>query len=168
MISFLGGLSLLILFLTLIIGFLWPFGATPPEIVIWVIFAINVVVFSLGMARTGGPARSFFSQLVPIQLAGIFMLEQQKAMLMKTQVATWKFVAVSAIACLVWLSVVLFRERFEQLLQWQEHDMNPWLERFTVFATTFLFFLSVGVTVFAYWAPLRPEFVEFISRHRQL
>jgi len=160
-----GVISFLILFLTMIGGFIGGWGARAAERAIWITFVTNTAFFSLGMARTGGAARSFFSQLVPIQLAGILMLEQQKAMLTKIQPTVWTFAALSLVSIGLWLVVVSFRMTFQRVFKWQDLDMQPWIERFAVFATTTLFFLSVGVTVFAYWAPLHPEFVEWVKQH---
>src|ERR1051326_2843540 len=56
--------TLLALFITLIFGFLWSWSARFPEIVIRSIFGINTIFFVLGMVRTGGPAHSFFAQLI--------------------------------------------------------------------------------------------------------
>jgi len=158
-----GGISLGALFLTLILGFLFSLNATVPEWVIWGVFGINTAVFSLGMARTGGPSNSFFGQLVPLQLSGILVLEQQRTMMTKTPLVTWKFAAFSV---LVWLVVVLFRRNFAQLLGWKNLVMGPGVHRFVLFATTTLFILSVAVTVLAYWLPPRKEVIQFIERHR--
>jgi hypothetical protein len=52
------------------------------EGLIFLTFLVNIVAFSFAMARTGGPAHSFFAQLIPMQLSGILILEEQKAMMM--------------------------------------------------------------------------------------
>jgi hypothetical protein len=100
---------------------------------------------------------------VPIQLSGILVLEQQKAMLTNTPLTTWTFAAFSAI---MWLAAVLFRKRVARWCRWSEFTIEPGLERYIVFAATVLFILSVGVTVLAYWLPLQPWFIAFIRNHR--
>lgn len=157
-----GVATLIMLLITLSVGFFW-WSAKFPEIIIWIVFGINTIFFVLGMTRTGGPAHSFFAQLVPIQLSGILVLEQQRALLTNTRLITWPFALFSI---LVWLAGVAFSTHFQGWFNWQDLNMNPSLEGFAVFATTFLFFLSMAVTVFAYWAPLRPEFISLIQRFR--
>jgi hypothetical protein len=158
----LGLITLIGLLVILPVGFLW-WNARFPEITIWVIFGINTIFFVLGMARTGGPAHSFFTPLVPIQLSGILVLEQQKAMLTNARLITWPFALFSILA---WIGGMAFSAHFKEWLAWKELSMDPSLEGFAVFATTSLFALSMGVTVFAYWAPLRPEFISLIQRIR--
>jgi hypothetical protein len=160
-----GGVSLLALFLTLIWGSLFSLDANGPEKVISGVFVLNTVFFAFAMARTGGAARSFFGQLVPIQLSGILVLEQQRAMMTHTKLTTWTFAAFSTF---VWVAAVLLRKRLARRLHWKEFLREPGLEKFTAFAVTFLFVLSVAVTVLAYWLPARPEFIEFIKRHQPL
>jgi hypothetical protein len=113
---FFGIMSLIVLFVTLIVGFLFSLSANLPEGVIWGVFAVNTIFFSLAMVRTGGAACSFFGQLIPIQLAGILVLEQQKAMMTNTRPNTWAFAAFSI---LVWLGVVLFPTQVAGLLGWK-------------------------------------------------
>ena len=157
-----GLVTVVTLLVTLTVGFL-SWNARLPETIIWVVFGINTIFFVLGMARTGGPAHSFFTQLVPIQLSGILVLEQQKAMLTNARLITWPFAVFSIVA---WFAGMAFSVQFKKLFSWEELSMNPSLERFAVFATTSLFALSMAVTVFAYWAPLRPEFISLIQRFR--
>jgi hypothetical protein len=158
-----GGVGLLALFVMLILGSLFSLAANWPEKVISAVFVLNTIFFAFGMARTGGAAYSFFGYLVPLQLSGILVLEQQKAMMTNTQLTTWTFAAFSTF---IWLAAVLLRKQLARRLQWQEFLMEPGLEKFTAFAATLLFVLSVAVTVLAYWLPPRPEFIEFIRRHR--
>lgn len=162
---FFGYTSLGALFVTFILCTLFSWSAGIPETVIRGVFGVNTIFFAWGMARTGGPSRSFFGQLVPIQLSGILVLEQQKAMITNTQLTTWTFAAFSTV---MWLAAVLCRKRVAQWRRWSEFTIEPGLERFTVFAATVLFVLSVGVTVLAYWLPLQPWFIAFIRSHRRI
>ena len=84
------------------------FGPKITEGVIWLVFAINTVFFTLGMARTGGPAESFFAQLVPIQLSGILVLQQQKLMLTRARATIWTFGTFATFSVLTWLIAVSF------------------------------------------------------------
>lgn len=163
--NFFGRISLALLFITLIISVLWSWGVSFPEWVIRVVFGINTICFALGMIRSGGPSRSFFGQLVPLQLSGILVLEQQKAMLTQVQFTTWVFVF-AAFSMVVWLVAVLSQKRVVQCWNWSEISSDHSLERFNVFAATVLFVLSVCVTVMAYWLPLQPWFIAFFSRRR--
>jgi len=158
-----GIVSLLALFVTLLFGFLLSLNANFPEIVISGVFGANTIFFAFAMARSGGASCSFFGQLVPIQLSGILVLEQQKALMTKTQLTTWPFAVFSTI---VWIAAVVLRKRLARRFHWDEFVMESDLERFMVFAATSLFVLGVAVTVLAYWLPLRPWFIEFIQRHR--
>lgn len=165
-----GGASLIALIMMLIGGVFLPrivkirnailfYGPKITEGVIWLVFAMNTVFFTLGMARTGGPAESFFAQLVPIQLSGILVLQQQKLMLTGARATIWTFGTSAAFSVLTWLIAVSFQVQAVGIMGWDKTMMEGTLEAFGVFATTALFVLSVAVTVVAYWLPLQPWFI---------
>jgi hypothetical protein len=149
--------TVLILLLTLAFGYYFKLGATIPEGVIWLVFGINTVAFSLAMARTGGPAHSFFGQLVPMQLSGILLLEQQKAKMTSKQSTPWGFIG---FAGLTWIAVVLFQMKVKGLLGWAETSMEKTHETYENWAGTLLFLLGIVVTAVAYWLPPRPGFIK--------
>src|ERR1700741_5521233 len=62
--------STTVLVLTFLLSFFFDWRASVGEGIIWFTFGVNIIAFSLAMARTGGPAHSFFGQLVPLQLSG--------------------------------------------------------------------------------------------------
>lgn len=165
-----GGASLIALIMMLIGGVFLPrivkirnailfYGPKITEGVIWLVFAINTVFFTLGMARTGGPAESFFAQLVPIQLSGVLVLQQQKVMLTRARATIWTFGTFAIFSVLTWLTAVSFQVQAVGIMGWDKTMMEDTLKGFGVFATTVLFVLSVAVTVVAYWLPLQPWFI---------
>lgn len=159
-----GIVSLGTLFVTLICSLLFRWSARIPEKIIWLIFGVNTVAFSLGMARTGGPSRSFLGQLVPMQLSGILLLEQQKAiMTTKTtrQSSPWYF---AGFAIFAWITVVLFRDQVARLFGWESMIMEANIENYGEYAATVVFVLGMAVTVVAYWLPRRPGFIDFFRR----
>jgi hypothetical protein len=154
-----GGISSILLALPLALVRLCPIRAKIPELLIWAIFGINTIFFSLGMARTGGPSHSFFSRLVPIQLSGILLLQLQKVMITRIKANIWTFGAGATFSIITWLVVVLFPTPIVQIVGWGKFSAEPSLESFASFAVTVLFVL------FAYWLPLQPWFIDFISRN---
>jgi hypothetical protein len=54
------------------------------EIVIGAVYLVNTIGLFRAIVRTGGPSRSLYANLVPVQLAGFLLLEQQKESLMST------------------------------------------------------------------------------------
>ena len=148
--------TILLLFLTLIFSYLRRWKSSVPEGVILFTFAANIIAFSLAMARTGGPSHSFFAQLIPMQLSGILILEQQKAMMASQQSTkrkrAWFYAGFTIV---VWLVAVL------SPLQVDIKDVPQTYEEM---AATILFILGMAVTAFAYWVTPRPEFIASFRR----
>ena len=133
-----------------------------PEGIILLTFVVNIICFTLAMARTGGPSNSFFGQLVPMQLSGILILEEQKAMVTAGKSTkrrrAWFYAGFSI---LVWGIVWYYPEHFQGLFHWKELTIklppNPTpqneasLKSYQNSAATFLFTLGMIVTAFAYW-----------------
>lgn len=137
---------------TFALGWLRRWRATLTEGVVLLTFVVNIILFSLAMARTGGPAHSFFAQLVPMQLSGILLLEEQKAMMMSKKPSmrkrAWYY---AAFTVLVWLIVVKFSTQFATLFGWKQLTIETSVKSFEDFAATVLFILGMIVTAFAYW-----------------
>ena len=136
-----------------------------PEGSILVTFGVNIIAFSLAMARTGGPSHSFFGQLVPMQLSGILILEQQKLMMTSNQSSTraraWLY---AGFPVFVWLAVVSFPFQVASLFGWKETTIEIGIKTYEAWTATILFTLGVLVTAFAYWVIPRPWFIALFGR----
>jgi hypothetical protein len=127
-----------------------------PEGIIFLTFVVNIIAFSLAMARTGGPSYSFFGQLIPMQLSGILILEQQKTMMTSrkssTRMRAWYY---AGFTVFVWLIVVLFPMQFAALFGWKQMTIETSVKSYQDFVATVLFILGMIVTAFAYWVTPR-------------
>jgi hypothetical protein len=160
----LGG-TIIILFLTFIFSYLLRLKPSIPEGIILFTFGVNIIAFSLAMARTGGLSRSFFGQLIPMQLSGILILEQQKAIMTSKQSSTraraWLY---AGFTIFVWLLVVSFPVQVASVFGQKEMTIETSLKTFEEWAATMLFILGIVVTAFAYWVTPRPEFIASFRR----
>jgi hypothetical protein len=141
-----------VLVVTFFFSFFFRWRASIGEGIIWFTFAVNIIAFSLAMARTGGPAHSFFGQLVPLQLSGILLLQQQKAMLTCKRRASW---LPTIYTVFVWLTMVIIG----RVIGWKSVTTEPNLEKYELYAAGILFLLGLLVTALAYWLPTRPSFI---------
>jgi hypothetical protein len=157
--------TIVLLILTYTFSFLRRWKPRISEGVILVTFGVNIITFSLAMARTGGPSHSFFAQLVPMQLSGILILEQQKLMMTSNQSSTraraWLY---AGFTVFVWLGVVLFPLQVASLFGRQETTIEIGLKTYEEWTATILFVLGVVVTAFAYWITPRPGFIASFRR----
>ncbi|HEY6232970.1 MAG TPA: hypothetical protein VIW64_17030 [Pyrinomonadaceae bacterium] len=164
-IAYVLGATIILLFLTFILSYLRRLRPGFPEGIILVTFGVNIIAFSLAMARTGGPSHSFFTQLIPMQLSGILILEQQKAIMISEQSSgrtrAWLY---AGFTVFVWLIVVLFPGQVASLFGRQEMTIETSLKTYEEWAATVLFILGMIVTAFAYWVTPRPEFVASFRR----
>jgi len=160
----LGG-TIILLFLTFIFSYLMRLKPSIPEGIILLTFGVNIIAFSLAMARTGGPSHSFFGQLVPMQLSGILILEEQKAIMTSKQPSTraraWLY---AGFTVFVWLIVVLFPAQVALVFGQKEMTIETGLKTYEEWAATILFILGIVVTAFAYWVTPRPEFIASFRR----
>jgi hypothetical protein len=150
-----AGLGLLV---ASVVSFLQRWKPVIAEGIILLAFGGNIILFSLAMARTGGPAHSFFAQLVPMQLSGILILEEQKARMMSKKSSPRKRAWLYALfTVIVWVIAWQFPLRFAARLGWKQMTIETSLmtvetvKRFENFAATVLFTLGMLVTAFAYW-----------------
>ncbi len=164
-IAYVLGVTIILLFLTLIFSYLRRWRPWVQEGIILFTFGVNIIAFSLVMARTGGPSHSFFGQLVPMQLSGILILEQQKAIMMSKQSSkrkrAWLYAGFTIV---VWLIVVLSPVQVASLFGRQEMTLETNLKTYEEWAATVLFILGMIVTAFAYWVTPRPEFIASFRR----
>jgi hypothetical protein len=142
-----------VLFLTLIFSLYYGWRASIAEGVIWFTFWVNIAAFSLATALTGGPSRSFFGQLIPMQLSGMLLLQQQKHQLTHKRSEPW-YPAVFTVV--VWLIMVGVGRFFG----WKGITEDPNFETFETVAAIALFLLGILVTALAYWLPPRPSFIQ--------
>jgi hypothetical protein len=164
----------LVLLVTFVLSsiFEWPPGV--PEVSILLTFIVNIVSFSLAMERTGGPSNSFFAQLIPMQLSGILILEQQRAMMTSRRLSPrWRALVYAGFTILVWVFVVRFPEQVQRLCRWQQRTIveqyETWIptrrEAYERWTATILFILGIVVTAFAYW--VTPRLVGWLRRRNK-
>ena len=155
-IAYFLGANVILLFLVFGFSYIRRWKPGIPEGIILFTFVVNIIAFSLAMARTGGPSHSFFGQLVPMQLSGILILEQQKAMTTSrtssTRKRAWYY---AAFTVFIWLIVWLFPMRFAALFGWKQMTIEASVKSYEDFAATVLFILGMLVTAFAYWVTPR-------------
>ena len=157
--------TITMLFFTLIGSYLLRWKPKTSEVVIIITFVVNIFAFSLAMVRTGGPAHSFFAQLVPMQLSGILILEQQKAMMTSQQPSKrWRALLYAVFAIVASLTVVCLSKRFQRLFGWQDLTMQANQESYARWVATTLFILGMIVTAFAYL--VTPRLADSIRRRR--
>lgn len=122
------------------------------EVGILLTFGLNIVYFSLAMMRTGGPAHSFFAQLVPMQLSGILILEQQRMMMTSRRLSPrWRAWVYAGFTIFVWMIVVSCPERVQSVLDWRYMMIERRGDDYEVWAAAILFVLGIIVTAVAYW-----------------
>lgn len=131
------------------------FAAWAPAIAegsILLTFGVNIVYFSLAMMRTGGPAHSFFAQLVPMQLSGILILEQQRMMMTSRRLSPrWRAWVYAGFTIFVWMIVVSSPERVQSVLDWRYMMIERRGDDYELWAAAILFVLGIIVTAVAYW-----------------
>jgi hypothetical protein len=92
------------------------------EWIIKILYTTNIVALSLAMVRVGGPSSSVFGHLIPLQLSGILLLEQQKdSMITPSRYAAFRY---SAVALLIWITAAALRDRIVQWPFWTG-DVQP-------------------------------------------
>jgi len=139
-------------YLTLSWGYFAEWESAITEGAILLTFAVNIVYFSLAMVRTGGPAHSFFAQLVPMQLSGILILEQQKTMMTSRRLSPrWRALLYAGFTILVWLIIVGFSERVQSLFGWKTTMIEGSRDDYEIWTAAILFCLGVAVTALAYF-----------------
>jgi len=80
-------------------------------------FLVNTLACCVALARTGGPVNSLFGPLIPIQLSGVLVLEQQKeAQTKKPSRVPWGYAAISI---LLWLAAHFGAEQINAVFHWK-------------------------------------------------
>ena len=167
----------LYLFVIFVLSYIFEWRPGISEFSILLAFSVNIVFFSLAMQRTGGPAHSFFAQLVPMQLSGILILEQQRAMMTSRRLSPrWRALVYAGFTILAWLIVVLFPDQVQWLCGWQRITIESsgdayevWTassrDAYEMWTATILFILGISVTAFAYW--VTPLLVAWFRRRKR-
>jgi hypothetical protein len=128
------------------------FGPAIAEAGILITFVLNIAYFSFAMMRTGGPAHSFFAQLVPMQLSGILILEQQRMMMTSRRLSPrWRAFIYAVFTILVWIIVVWSGERVQSFFGWSAMMIDRSRDDYEIWAAAILFVLGIIVTAVAYW-----------------
>ena len=146
-----AGLFLFAVFLGLTFAVSWLRRWRPsiPEGIILLTFIVNIIAFSMAMARTGG-THSFFGQLIPMQLSGILILEQQKTMF-KTSSQRYRAWFYATFTVIVWVIAVWCPMKFAALFGWGATSIETINKFYENLVATILFILGMGVTAGAYW-----------------
>lgn len=156
--------SWLILLLAYAIMGVRAFSINCAELLIKAIFAINTLAFALAMARTGGASCSVFGQVIPIQLSGILLLEQQKEKMTSTH--SNAALGYAGFAISVWIAAELSRNRLSALFGWVGGDGENTLEDWNRIAGTILVVVGMLFTAVAYLLPRSPLFIRFFKDDR--
>ncbi len=133
------------------------------EFLIVIIYYADVVGLTAAVIRTGGPARSLYASLLPIQFAGFLLLELQKDLLVSRRQAknipnyrVWVFASLTLFG---WLASYWFQTPVLYLLARSGHrqqtDFSNWI--------VYLSACGLALTAIAYFLPQQPWFVDMIE-----
>ena len=153
--SGLAGLGWVALFLASCFS-LWQLGhsrsfnVAQTELAITLAFVFNTVALSLAMARTGGPTCSIFGQIIPMQLAGILLLEQQKETF--TSKRSYFPAIYAAITLIIWGFAVLSSQK---LAAWRGWALNiaPHETGYGILSHSRLILFEIVFMAVAYFLP---------------
>lgn len=134
------------------------------EWIIRVIFVVNTIAFAFAAARTGGPSCSIFGQIIPIQLSGILLLEQQKEKMTSKKSKGTLVYGYATIAIVAWVIAELFRDRLATLLGWSASVTGATLGNWYTVAATILVVAGMAFTAIAYLLPRSPSFINFFPK----
>lgn len=143
---------------------IFGFNAKLTEWIIRAIFVVNTTAFAFAAARTGGPSCSIFGQIIPIQLSGILLLEQQKEKMTSKQSKGRLVFGYAAIAIIAWVIVELFRDRLAALLGWSASVTGTIPGTWYTIAATSLVAAGMAFTAIAYLLPRSPGFIDFFPK----
>src|ERR1043166_8542830 len=134
------------------------------ESVIKVIYTSNIIGLSLAMTRVGDPSTSVCGHIIPLQLSGILLLEQQKDS-MTTQ-SRYSALRYGSIALLIWIAAVWFRESIASFF-WTQ-DINPCISRCNdKLATQLLIPFEIAFTVLAFYLSRWKRFSNFFGKKKR-
>jgi hypothetical protein len=131
------------------------------ERIIQVLFVTNTLAFALAMVRTGSFPCSAFGQVIPIQLSGILLLEQQKERMTSTR--SNAALGYAGIAIVIWVIAELSRSYLATSLGWTAGGNGTAWESGNRIATTILVVTGMLFTTIAYLLPSRLLFTKFFN-----
>jgi hypothetical protein len=123
-------------------------------------FVLNTIACFLAVARTGGPVNSIFGPLIPIQLSGILVLEQQKEKIPnKLSRLPWVYAGVSIT---LWLIAHCFWPQVNSVFNW---TFKP-VQLTGLYATSAAVVTAIGMgfTATAYFLPTSRWFRDLASK----
>jgi hypothetical protein len=124
------------------------------EYFIVVIYILNTLGLSASITRTGGPAKSLYANLLPIQLAGFLLLELQKELLISQKgspsVSNHLIYLFAGLTLAAWIVTHWFRAKDPSL-----PDFSDWI--------TYVSALGILLTTVGYFLPRQKWFVDLIS-----
>jgi hypothetical protein len=134
------------------------------ESIIRVIYITNILALSIAMARVGDPSSSVFGHVIPLQLSGMLLLEQQTdSMTSRSRYAPLKY---GVIALVIWAVAAGFR-----IVPWP--FLTGKIEACTSgcddkLATYFLIPSEIIFTVVAYYLAIWKRFRNFFEKKPQV
>jgi hypothetical protein len=136
------------------------------EWIIRIIYTTNIVALSLAMARVGDPSSSVFGHVVPLQLSGILLLEQQKDSM--TSPSRFAAIRYGVVAVLIWVAAVALRERIIHWPFWTG-DIEPCTSGCNdKLAILLLIPFEIAFTVLAYYLSRSKWFLNlFVKKKRR-
>lgn len=136
------------------------------EWVIKVIYTTNIIGLSLAMTRVGDPSTSVFGHIIPLQLSGILLLEQQKdSMTTPSRYAALRY---GTIALLIWIAAVWLRESIVQLPFLWTGAINPCTSGCNdKLATQLLIPFEIAFTVLAFYISRWKQFSNFFGTKKR-
>lgn len=153
--------SCLLLLLAYAIMSIGTFNVDYAERIIKALFVINTVAFALAMVRAGGSPCSAFSQVIPIQLSGILVLEQQKEKMTSTH--SNAALGYAGIAIAIWIAAELSGSYLATSFGWTNEGSGSAWETANRVAATILVVVGMLFTAAAYLLPHKLLFTRFFK-----
>ncbi len=131
-------------------GLAHPFDVWKTELAIGLAFGLNNLALALAMARTGGVLCSIYAQMIPMQLAGMLLLAQQKEAF-TTKRSVWPLLY-PAIALLSWGISAWFGQWLANAKGWAT-TISPDERGFGFLSPGLLVCCEIILMAFAYFFP---------------
>lgn len=131
------------------------------ESIIRVIYVTNILALCIAMARVGDPSSSVFGHVIPLQLSGILLLEQQTESTSRARYAALKY---GTIALILWILAAAFRIVLWPFLTGKVEPSTSGPD--DKLATYLLIPSEIIFTVIAYYLPIWKRFRNFFEKKR--
>jgi hypothetical protein len=132
------------------------------EYLIILIYFINLLGLSHAIVRTGGPAKSLYASLLPIQFAGFLLLELQKEL--STGLAdtpNYLVYTFAVLTLIAWFTTHIFRDRPEALIKLNDTEPVPDFSNWIVYLSA----AGMLLTALGHFLPRQAWFISII-KHR--